>query len=53
MEQFTDVLKPTNMGTHEDERTALNKTNPLDGTKRITNPKTNPKTNQLILTLFS
>ena len=47
-----------NLGTHEDERTVLYKTQSLDGTKPNTNPKTKIKTNPnpkltQILTLFS
>ena len=32
-------------GTHEDERTVLYTTKPLDGIKPNTSPKTNPRTN--------
>ena len=51
-------IVPCALLIHEDERTVLYRTKSLDGTKRNTNPKTNPNTIlnpklTQILTLFS
>ena len=55
IEQYiTKLINITKNETHEDERTVLYRTKPLDGTKPRTNPKTNPNPKlTLILTLFS